>query len=51
VAIFDGVNVRFGLGDPDIGMVLFEIWAATKCFGGILYHGTIVGVSSPKVEI
>ncbi len=51
VAIFEGVNVRFGLGDPDIlGMVYLKFGQQPNCFGN-LYHGTIVGVSSPKVEI
>jgi hypothetical protein len=50
VAIFNRVNVKFGLGDNDIGMVYLKFGQQPKILGN-LYHGTIVGVSSPKVEM
>ncbi len=48
--IFDRVNVRFGLGDPDIWTVYLKFGQQPNFLGNV-NHGTTVGVSSPKVEI
>jgi len=40
VAIFNRVNVKFGLGDPDIGMVYLKFGQQPKILGNLLpwYH-------------